>query len=974
MKKKTIIIESVILVTSIILLVLFLGLPQMLDLNKRANQQKNISQLTELSLATNKFLDKYMFSMTSDLSRIKEKMEYTQRLNVPGDSKFQYFIYGGIKDADLRYVVSYDLFDLMNQYNKITDSNKQTFINSVNAYVISAKSRMINSPEREKYVNYVGYLDLLLSKLDDDNYFKRAQYTNTIVNPKFDSDKVSTFRAIAQNFAGSELFKERRQPISIIFYLCYINQVDYEKATAETFDNFYRNFGNMLNFNNYYANSAGNPLEDGMKSNDVKEMFNKEFHKFYLASIHYNDRLNKGIVAIGTNATVDPTNRLTNEFLNELVGTSYQQEVNQAIDDLLAQYPGDYDGFARALRTKIDSYKMRDVDRQIVDIYESIFNYMQYQEYLYKSIDKQKDNFVATDFNNKFKDFFHSYILKYDKTQVLGDLANLIDNERKSNEKNLLSRFENNNLLKDFRSEMKKQTPFLTAFYRSKSYSDIIKKSKKQFIDGKTTTFANRVKEDKLTIDNLKKNISNDRIIEDAEYQNELKSNVALWENQFAYVQYLVSKDNPNSSQANISQEMLADSTIVQKENKNVIDKLNAGINEAKENYIKNDYTKYKSLFSYVDYCAKEIVSTIKTQRATEFDQYRDAIIKITSEFIDEKEYPEFENELVSKIRTELNDLHKTHSLQIETLSPEYVEKLDALNAKLTNHEEYRKFSKANRVANNRILSEEDIEAFKNVSINPNGLINYYNFYLYYTKDKIDKTRFYSSFSKSQLQLAQKRYIDNKIASTDTDWSELENQIKTLVASNNQDDRAQFTSTMKLALKNYREFRNDTYKYKNAFNFNGLLSDLARSENNIKFYRGQIEFPFYDKDEFYLIYGRFIEQGNKKLGISLVTYTDIHNFPKANAVVVRNLGSTNEDVDAIAGNLQTKLNDLITKYQQEIVKLSQEKEEFKNINVIHNNDPDYKITTQAVQAKKIIRERFTGALEQMIEEFVRETY
>ncbi len=974
MKKKTIIIESVILVTSIILLVLFLGLPQMLDLNKRANQQKNISQLTELSLSTNKFLDKYMFSMTADLSRIKEKMEYTQRLNVPGDSKFQYLVYGGIKDVDLRYVVSYDLFDLMNQYTKLTDSNKQEFINSVNAYVISAKERMLNSPDKEKYTDYIGYLDILTSKLDDNNYFRRAQYTKTIINPLFDADKVSLFASIAQNFVGSELFKDRRQQAAIILYLCYINQVSSDNASPEIFNNFYADFTKIFSFTGYYTSSAGNPLEEGMKSNQVKDMFTKEFRAFFLDSIHYKDKLNKGIVTIGTNATVDPTNRLSDDFLNELVNTSYQKEVNQVIDDLLAQYPGDYDGFANALRNKINSYKMKDIDRQIIDIYESVFNYMQYQEFLYKSIDKQKDTFVQNDFDNKFKDFFHSYILKYDKVVVLGDLAKAIDAERNDNQKNLLSRFKNNNLLKDFRTEMKAQAPFLTAFYRSKDFSDIIQNSKKQFIDQKTKTFADRVKAEKLTIDNLKTNISNNRIIEDEQYQNELKSKTTQWENEFSYIQYIASRDNPNASNSNIKPEILADSINVKKNNKAVIDRLIAKINEAKENYIKDDYNKYKSLFSYVDYCAAEIISTIKAERDAEFNEYKDAVLKITSDFITANEYPEFENELVSDIRNELNDLHKKHTLEFETLSPEYIEKLDALNAKLTNHAEYQKFARANRVANNRILSKEDIEAFKDVSINPAGLIYYYNFYLYYTKDKIDKTRFYSQFSRKQLEIAKKRYVDTKIAATETDWNDLEKQVKLLVDTNNQEKREEFTSTIKVTLKNYRDFRNESYKYENAFNFNGILSDLARSENNIKFYRGPIEFPFYDKDEFYLIYGRFIEQSNKKIGISLVTYTDIHNFPKANAVVVRNFGSTNEDIDGLTSNLQSKLNNLISKYQEEIVKLSQEREEFKNINVIHNNDPDYKITTQTVQAKKIIRERFTQALEQMIEEFVRENY
>lgn len=974
MKKKTIIIESVILVTSIILLVLFLGLPQMLDLNKRANQQKNISQLTELSLSTNKFLDKYMFSMTADLSRIKEKMEYTQRLNVPGDSKFQYLVYGGIKDADLRFVVSYDLFDLMNQYNKVTDSNQQQFVNSVNAYVISAKQRMLYSPDKDKYKKYISYLDLLVSKLNDNDYFRRAQYTQTIVNPAFDSEKVSMFASITQSFVGSELFKDRRQAAAIIFYLGYINQVSFENATAETFNNFYNEFTSLFNYTGYYTNAAGNPLEEGMKSVEVKDMFNRNFRDFFLASIHYEDRLNKGIIAIGTNATNDPSNRLSNDFLNELVNTSYQKEINKEIDDLLAQYPNNYDGFANALRLKINSYKMNDIDKQIIDIYESVFNYMQYQEFLYKSIDQQKDSFVETDFNNKFKDFFHGYILKYDKNPILANLATAVDKEKNENEKSLVNRFENNNLLKDFRNEMKEQAPFLSAFYRSKDFSDIIKNTKKQYIDQKTTAFANSAKEEKLTIENLKSSLSNNKIIEDNKYQELLKTRVAEWENQFTYIQYLASKDNPNSSPANINKEVLADSLNIQKQNKAVIDKLVAKINEAKENYIKNDYNQYKSLFSYVDYCASQIISTVKVERAADFNEYKEAILKITSDFITANDYPEFENELVSEIRNELNDLHKKHTLEIATLSPEYTAKLNALSAKLTNHAEYEKYAKANRVAGNKILSQEEIAAFKNVSINPEGLIYYYNFYLYYTKDKLDKTRFYNQFSRRELEIAKMRYIDTKINGTETPWGDLENQIKALVTSDNQAERKQFTSTMQITLKNYRDFRNETYKYENAFNFNGILSDLARSENNIKFYRGQIEFPFYDKDEFYLIYGRLIEQGNRKLGISVVAYTDIHNFPKTNAVIVRNLGSTTEDVAAIAASLQSQLDKLISEYQQEIIKLSQEKEEFKNINVIHNNAPDYKITTQTVQAKKIVRERFNAALDQVIESFVRANY
>ena len=975
MKKKTIIIESVILVTSIILLVLFLGLPQWLDLNKQANQQKNISQLTELSLATNKFLDKYMFSMTADLSRIKEKMEYTQRLNVPGNSKFQYSVYGGVKDADLRYVASYDLFDLMNQYTTITNSNKQTFINSVNAYVISAKQRMLNSPDNGKYTDYIGYLDLLLSKLNDDNYFRRGQYTKTIVNPAFDADKVSMFGSVAQSFVGSELFKDKRQAASIILYLAYINQVSYENASAETFNKFYTDFTNIFSYTGYYSNAAGGALEEGKTPNDIKEMFNKDFREFFLSSILYNDRLNKGIVTIGSNATVNPDNRLTNEFLNSLTDSSFQKDVNSVIDGLLTQYAGDYEGFSTALREKINTYKMNDIDRQITDINESVLNHMLYQEYLHKSIYNKRDSFVQADFDAQFKDFYHKYILKYNKASILSELGKVVEAEKAKSEDRLLSRFTNNNLLNDFREEMKTQPPFLTAFYRSKTYSDIVNKSKKQFIDSKSIEFSNKVKAEKLTIENIKESISNDKILEDAQYQQELKTKLTEWEAEFDYIQYWVSKDNPNSNSNNVAQDILADSTNVQKQNKAVIDKLKASIAEAKDSYIRNDYSKYNSLFSYVDYCATQLIDTISKERLNDYNEYKEAIINTSSSYISENEYPEFENELVSQIRNQLNDIYKKNTLDYATLSAEYIEKLGSLNEKLTNHAEYRKFALAKRVSRNRILSAADIEAYKNVSIDPEGLIYFYNFYLYYIKDNIDKSRFYSSFGRKSLQTAKARYTKDKVTGSDTSWQELESQLQNLLTTGNpQENQEQFDSTIKVALQNYKDSKYESYKYDNAFNFDGLLSDLARVENNIKLYRGPIEFPFYDKDEYYLIYGRFIEEGNKKIGLSLVTYTDIHNFPKANAVVVRNLGSTNEDVDGLTSELQTKLNNLITKYQQEIKDLSQEKEEFRNIEVIHNNDPDYKITTQTVKAKQIIRDDFTLALEKMIKDFVRDNY
>lgn len=974
MKKKTLIIESVILVTSIILLALFLGLPQMLDLNKRANKQKNISQLTELTLSTNKFLDKYMFSMTADLSRIKEKMEYTQRLNVPGDSKYQYLVYGGVKDADLRFLVSYDLFDIMNQYNKLTDDNTKEFTNSVNAYVISAKQRMLNSPDREKYSNYITYLDLLLSNLNDKNYFRRAQYTKTIVNPAFDAQKVSIFGSIAQNFVGSGLFKDRHQQAAIIIYLCYINQVDQENATADVFDKFYADLQNIFNYTSYYSAAAGNPLAEGLKSKDIREMFDNEFFAFFLDSMNYPDRLNKSVIAIGTNATVDPSNRISNEYLNETINTSYQKEVNQVIDQLLVEYAGNHTGFAKALREYIDTQKMNDIDRQLIDIYESTFNYMQYQEYLYKSIDSQKNNFVQTDFNDKFKDYFHSYILKYDKDFVLSDLTNSLEKEKKASENNLKSRFENTNLLRDFRDKMKTEDAFLNAFYKSRSYSNIITKAKKQFIDNKESAFTTQVQSEKLTVDYLKKNIDNQKIIKDAEYQKTLATKKARWENEFKYIQHLVSRENPVATKVNLDAEILADSTNFKKLNKPHIDRITAQINEAKDNYVRNDYAKYRSLISYVNYCSDEIMTALKKQRAAEYDEYAAAIVKTTSDFISSNEYPEFDNELVSEIRNNLNDLHRQHTLDFETLTPEHKTMLEELSAKLTNYPDYQKHARSRRVANNRMLSQSDLNMFKDASIDPEGLVYYYNFYLFYLKDKIDKTRFYSQFSREQLQKAQARYIDNKLVASEVDCDVLEEQIKVLVAANNQENRAEFTNTMKYALTNYKAFKSNNYKYENAFNFNGLLSDLARSDNKIKFYRGQMEFPFYDKDEHFLIYGRFIEQGKKKIGLSVVSYTDIHNFPKANAVVVRNLGTTNEDVVALQSNLQNRVSVLVANYQKEIVKLSKEREEFKNINFIHNNDPNYKITTQAVQAKKIIRERFSEALEQLVEDFVRENY
>lgn len=974
MKKKTLIIESVILVTSIILLALFLGLPQMLDLNKRANKQKNISQLTELTLSTNKFLDRYMFSMTADLSRIKEKMEYTQRLNIPGDSKYHYLVYGGVKDADLRFLVSYDLFDLMNQYNKLTTENTKEFTNSVNAYVISAKERMLNSPDSDKYRNYITYLDILLSNLNDKNYFRRAQYTRSIVNPAFDAQKVSIYGSIAQNFVGSGLFKDRNQQAAIILYLCYINQVDQENATAEVFDKFYTDLQNIFNYTSYYSAAAGNPLAEGLQSKDIREMFEEEFFTFFLDSMNYPDRLNKSVIAIGTNATVDPSNRISSQYLNEIINTSYQKEVNQVIDKLLMEYAGNHAGFEKAVREYIDTLKMNDIDRQLVDIYESVFNYLQYQEYLYKSIDSQKANFVQTDFNDKFKDYFHSYILKYDTKLVLNDLTTLLEKEKKISESNLASRFENTNLLRDFRDKMKTDDHFLNAFYRSKSYSDIIAKAKKQFIDNKESAFTAQVQSERLTIDYLKENIDNQKIVKDAGYQKALATNKARWENEFNYIQYLVSRENPAATKANLSSEILADSTNFKRVNKSHIDRITAQLNEAKDSYVRNDYNKYRSLISYVNYCSDEIMTTLKKQRAAEYDEYTVAIVETTSDFIGSSEYPEFDNELVSEIRNNLNDLHRKHTVDYKSITPEQKVMLEELSAKLTNHAEYQKHARANRVANNRMLSKDDLAMFEDVSIDPEGLVYYYNFYLFYLKDKIDKTRFYGQFSREQLQKAQTRYIDNKLVASDVDCDDLEEQIKVLVAANNQEQRAEFTNTMKYALTNYKAFKSNNYKYENAFNFNGLLSDLARSDNKIKFYRGQMEFPFYDKDEHFLIYGRFIEQGRKKIGLSVVSYTDIHNFPKANAVVVRNLGSTNEDVATLQSDLQSRVNTLITNYQNEIVKLSKEREEFKNINVIHNNNPNYKITTQTVQAKKLIRERFSVALEELIEDFVRENY
>ena len=84
---------------------------------------------------------------------------------------------------------------------------------------------------------------------------------------------------------------------------------------------------------------------------------------------------------------------------------------------------------------------------------------------------------------------------------------------------------------------------------------------------------------------------------------------------------------------------------------------MKASIAEAKDSYIRNDYSKYNSLFSYVDYCATQLIDTISKERLNDYNEYKEAIINTSSSYISENEYPEFENELVSQIRNQLNDI-----------------------------------------------------------------------------------------------------------------------------------------------------------------------------------------------------------------------------------------------------------------------------------------------------------------------------
>ncbi|OQY38124.1 MAG: hypothetical protein B6226_04105 [Candidatus Cloacimonetes bacterium 4572_65] len=960
MKKKTIIIESIILISAVIVLALFLGLPQVLDLDKRQNTQKNISQLTELTQSTNNFLDKYKFSMTASLSRLKEKIEYSQRLVVPGNTNYKYHVYGGVKDADLRYLVSYDLFNILNSFSKLNKDNRTAFNNAVNSYLITAKSRLSNSPDAEKYQEYISYLDLLSSKLSDRKYFKSAKYMKDINNASFNSQDTEMFKMLAQAFTSSELFKNRTEQVRIIIFLSYINQVDDENASAETFNKYLKDFQKLFQYTSYYTTASGNTFAEGLKGKDIKAMFTNEFDNFFINNINYTDRLNKGVIVIASNVADFPEDRVSNEIISGYVGTSFQQEINAKLDKLISDNSGDSEALDAAILRLINEYRHHDIQTQVDDISEAIFNYLQYHDYLYKSIYKQMDNRVNAAFDEKFIDMYQSYIIKFDQVALLSRLNQYSSIEVKKTEKLLISRFKNNNLLKDFRNSMKKDSSFLSQYFNSKDFSKIVKRNRDLFINGKTSALDTKMRTEKLTIENIKANIDNKKIIKDSEYTTQMKTKKSEWENEFKFILYTVSKANPKVSTKGIPAELLADSLNLLKVNKNAIAKFEAQINESQEKYIKSSYKKYASLFSYVDYCANELVKTISQNRQNDIVKYQEAIVNTAKTTISTSEKAEFGTEFVSAVRDELNDIYKSTTYDFATLTPEIRSELNSLNAKLTNYDEYKKYVKAKKKRVPANFTKSDIESYRELTIDTEGLVYFYNYYMFYMKDKLDKIKFYKKFEKIEIARARATYVNDKKAATDQSWEELEATTKSLSLSEDLAKKPEFIEAVSSTLTNYKAYQRSNYKYDNAFNFDGLLSDLSRVENNIKYYRGLIEFPFYDKDESYTLYGRFIEEGKKKLGVAVVVYTDIHNFPTANVTKVRNLGKTTEDVVALQTGLDSKIKTLIKK--------------FRNTEYIHYDDPDYLISKVEVAAKKEVKANFIKELDALINEFVRENY
>lgn len=969
MKKRSTILEACIMVVSIVLLALFLGLPQVLDLDKRANKQKNLSQLTELTLSTNKFLDKYMYSMTADLARIKEKMEYNQRLNVPGGSKYQYVVYGGVKNCDLRFVVSYDLFNILNQFDKLNDVSKLQFKDAVVSYVITAKNRMQYSADKDKYQNFIGYLDNLVKHLDDTKYFRKAKYVNDIKNPQFNGQSLMTYGMIAKSFVGSDLFKNRTLQAGIAMYLSYVNQVDRPDASAETFDTFYKNFQAIQNYTSLYMNAKTNTFAEGAKATDILNLFNEKFEEFYVDNIVYPNRLNKAVLAIGTNAAVNNNDRLSEEFINNTIDTDYQKEVNKKVNEFIVASKGDNDVFTNLLKDYVNECKDRDIKIQINDIYESIFNYMQFNEYKYKSINTKKAESVDFAFNEKFQEFFNHYMLKFNQDVIVNNLTQSILTEKKNVEKTLAGRYKSTNLIKDFRNEMKNQAKFNKAFFASKEYKNVVKKEEKKYLSAKNSEFESLAKTEKLAIEQIEANINHKKIYKDKNYLQELSKQQKVWKNNYANViLYARSNDLDNLKLDNVE-----DLDAFAKNNKMVIDGLKSKIADAKESYVKSKFKKYKTLFSYVDYCVASILEQLNIDRKDVCDQYLAAVTSTATDFISTKDTPDFGNEFVSEVRTKLNSIYKQNVIDKENISEENQTLLNALNAKLIDYNQYKTYCKKHKVRSSKQMSKADVAELKDVAITPEALVGFYNSYILFIKDKIDKTRFYNNFSKKQLKNAKAIYCDKKVKANDQEWTSIEKQIKELVAQKAFDQKEQFNVLMKQVLANYKNYQMNTYKYDNAFNFDGLLTDLSRTENKMKFYRGPIEFPHYDKDEYYVLFGRFIENGAKKYAISVVVYTDIHNYSHANAVTVRNLGSTNVDVESLQNDLNKQVKSLITKYQNEVNKYKAQ-EKYKNIQIAHNGDPDFKMTTTSAEVKGLIRTAFNKELKDVVDEFVRNNF
>ncbi len=970
MKKKTIIIESIILVVSAVVLALFLGLPQVIDLDKRQNKQKNISQLTELTMNTNNFLDKYKYSMTADLGRLKEKMEYSQKLYVPGDNDYKYFVYGGIKNSDLRYLITYDLLDILNAYPSLSSSNKLKFNNSMNAYLITAKNRLMYSEDSEKYQEFLKAIENLQANLGNTKYFRKAQYLSDIKkslskeNAALYDNRVSIFLpSLIQSFSNEG---KKNLQIGIAFYLAYVNRINSGTDINESFVAFSNDIDELSKYSALKQAASNNVFPEGTSSKDITTIFDNELSNVVLASCNYQDRLNKGIVAIGTNVAENPKDKLSSETVLSYNNTSFQKEINNKLDQLIEQYQGDSDGLENAIAAMVNDYKMNDINNQVVDITESIFNYMQYQDFTYKSIYNSQNSSVGAKFSEKYVDIFHKYLMKYDKQLIIENLAKEMESKKQDALKNYKSRLKNTELLPVLRTQMMNTPDFLNKYYSSKKFKTLVADNEKDFIKNIEREFVNTKKED-LTIENIKANADNDKIIFDDDYLKQLKANKTLWNNQYDYIVYHVTKDNPKASIKGIAAEVIADSTNIIKNNSKLVSSLQDKIAKSKEDYVKKDYSNYNALLYYSDYCTNLIAKNIEITNKAGYDGFIEATTKTADNIITNDEYPEFTDDFLSQVKTAMNEVTKNYIIDEGNIPAELSAQLDQLSAQLTNYDAYLKYVQAKKVSSKKRFSKNELALYSASGIDKNSLVSYYNGNIRYIKGKLDKKDIFRKFYNTQKSLLLSKYNDAKRSATEEDFNKLETQISAFVKANNQDDRANFTNIVSQMLKNYNEYINNDYKFNNAFNFDGLISDLTRVENNIKFYRSLVEFPYYDKDEYYLLYGRFIEPEHdkkaktyEKIGVSAVVYTDIHNFPQAHKVVVRDLGNTNVDVQSLQSALEAKINSLIQQNRSD--------------SYVHYTDPDYKLTKQEAQAKKDIREKLTTELNKIVDDFVKENY